>query len=124
MKDLLKDKTNKAKYEDFFKDHWKAKLTQKEVDARKNPAKCPQVKNWEKPEERSLNGLVFQALGSKVNREDFVLCEEGINGMKARLWNLIDPISKTNMNTYINGIVGGGVEFNYLVTPFRTVRLI
>lgn len=35
---------------------------------------------------RTLNNLIFNALGSAANCEDFVLCDKKINSMKEKLW--------------------------------------
>ncbi|KAJ4984185.1 hypothetical protein SVAN01_10293 [Stagonosporopsis vannaccii] len=77
---------NDAKKKSFFVDWWNKALDATEVADRPNK---PSITMGDQV---TLNNLVFEALGSNNNRDDFVLCEEEINGYKARIWNRKAPI--------------------------------
>ncbi|PVI06276.1 hypothetical protein DM02DRAFT_649788 [Periconia macrospinosa] len=44
--------------------------------------------------DKSLNDVIYEALGSTRNVKDFVLCEDGINSIKAKLWGGIQPMAE------------------------------
>jgi hypothetical protein len=76
----------------WFIDHWNAKHPV-EVQSRPGPPTYPPPNN---PKDESINDLVFEALGSKTNAKDFVLCESGINSAKGKLWSNKNPHYGTN----------------------------
>lgn len=54
------------------------------ADWKVHKAKAPKVAPSDKW--RTINNLVFNALGSAANREELVLCDTKINSMKEKLW--------------------------------------
>lgn len=72
--------------------------------------------------QRSLNNLVFQALGSSYNRADFVLCESGINGWKESAWALENFMDPTSLQMYARDAASGAVGSDSFLSPLRTVR--
>lgn len=44
---------------------------------------------------------VFEAMGSSANRGDFVLCEEELNAVKARIWSGKDPMGDAIFEAHI-----------------------
>ena len=78
---------------------WWHKDVQDRIDTR-----SPTFKGYENSanilhKDKSLNDIIFEAMGSKRNVEDFVLCENGINAVKARLWMNSDPYQKWKPET-------------------------
>lgn len=57
---------------------WNKPLDAEKVSNRKNPDNLPDLK--------TINALVFQALGTNKNIEDFVMLEKEINEIKKRVW--------------------------------------
>jgi hypothetical protein len=73
--------------ESFFLTGWNKELPQKKIDNR--PSKPPITFGKGR---RSINALVFEALGSTSNRQDFVLCDRQINAYKESLWSGENPM--------------------------------
>lgn len=81
----------------FFKTWWNTNIDYNTFYTR--PAQSTvRIANWKVPQAkppkpatvdkwRTLNNLVFNALGSAENREDFVLCQYKINQFKEKLWH-------------------------------------
>lgn len=71
--------------------------------------------------QKTINHLVFEALGSNNNREDFVLCEEEINGYKARLWNTNNPMAVTVYKKAVTDALSGGTDSSLYLSALRSV---
>ncbi|OAG03542.1 uncharacterized protein CC84DRAFT_859040 [Paraphaeosphaeria sporulosa] len=81
-------------------DTWFTKWWNKDVQAKIN-TRNPTFTGYENSkdaryQDKSLNDVVFEAFGSSRNVDDFVLCEDGINSFKAKLWLGDDPAAKWN----------------------------
>jgi hypothetical protein len=77
----------------------------------------------------TINKMVFEALGSDNNREDFVLCHEEINGYKARIWDLKAPMALTSSKKVkgkytlaVEDAVAGKTDSNMYLSGLRAVR--
>jgi len=77
----------KPKIKSFVETWWNIELDPATVASRPNK---PLINIGD---QKTINNLVFEALGSNNNRGDFVLCEEDINGYKSRLWNTKNPMA-------------------------------
>lgn len=69
----------------WFEEWWNKKLDSTKVQNRKSKAQEYNSRT-ELPPQKTINDLVFQALGSTENRADFVLCNNEINTYKMRMW--------------------------------------
>ncbi|KAF4549719.1 Hypothetical protein D9617_20g027750 [Elsinoe fawcettii] len=73
----------------FFKDFWK-----------EGPLAVPKGdKKYRSRFRSSIRPVdrVFEALGSSTNADDFVLLDSEINGVKAKIWSLIQPVMFENV---------------------------
>lgn len=71
---------------------------------------------------KTLNNLVFEALGSDINREDFVLCESEINGYKARIWDTgSSPMANAKYKTAVKEAASGAIDSNVYLSALRSV---
>ena len=70
---------------------WWNKDIQNKINTRKSKFKGYTNSKDAKYQDKSLNDVIFEAFGSTRNVEDFVLCEDGINSFKAKLWLGDDP---------------------------------
>lgn len=105
----------------FFEDFWNKPLPTATVDSRPNnplPAK-----NQAKFKEPTLNDLVFQALGSSKNREEFVICEKSINSVKENVWSGADPMEEGRFKKYAGDAAKGILNKDTFLSPLRTVSL-
>jgi hypothetical protein len=101
----------------FFSTHWNTDLTAAAVKARANKPKI--VTN---PKVLSLNDLVFQAMGSNYNREDFVVCDHEINSYKARIWDQKAPMVEAKYNDLVKDALDGSLPSSAYQSVIRTVR--
>ncbi|KAG9201759.1 hypothetical protein G6514_005375 [Epicoccum nigrum] len=129
---------NDANIKKFVEEWWNKELDP--VKASKRPNKPPITMG----DRTTINKMVFEALGSDNNREDFVLCHEEINGYKARIWDLKAPMAltspkkvkgkytlavedavagKTDSNMYLSGLRATLAVFDYLNEPEVRSRL-
>ena len=100
----------------FFYNNWNAKLTKAQVAKRKHK---PPIDMGQR---RSLNDLVFEALGSSFNRKDFVLFEKEINSYKERLWSVrSDPMDADIYKTMLDAAMTGELPSTYFLSPLRSV---
>ena len=74
-----------------------------------------------KDDRKTLNNLVFQALGSNFNRAEFVLCEKGINAFKERVWSKSSPMDDKKFQAYAEDAAIGGIGSDLFLTGIRTV---
>lgn len=105
-----------AKKKSFFADWWNKDLDPTEVANRPNK---PLITMGD---QITLNNLVFEALGSNNNREDFVLCEEEINGYKARIWNKKAPMGAGRYKIAVKDALNGATDSNMYLSGLRSVR--
>jgi hypothetical protein len=100
----------------FFLTWWNKALDQKKVEGRKN--------NIARPDDKltTLNDLVFQALGSNTNLDNFVLCNDEINSYKARVWSQISHVAEDKYKQEIESVLNGMSNSNTLHSSFRAVR--
>ena len=73
--------------------------------------------------EATLSNLVYQGLGSKFNREDFVLLEKALNTIKEDTWVGDDPMAKAKFNKYYQAAISGEITSNRFFTPIRKVSM-
>lgn len=64
---------------------------------------------------------VFEALGSKENSEDFVLCETGINSVKQKLWTNFKPANDVTTARLAKHAADGSIPSNEHLSIFRAV---
>lgn len=74
------------------------------------------------PPNRSIMDNVFEALGSKTNAQDFVLCEWGINTVKMKLWSNFEPAPVENTMEMASDAADGSIPSNVHLSIMRTVR--
>jgi hypothetical protein len=103
--------------EPFFKNFWLKDVSAK---IKTRPNKFPNYEDQTKI--KSLNDLVFEALGSQKNAEDFVLCESGINSMKAKLWSNEAPFEQTRWQRIARDAADGAIPSTEHLSGLRTVR--
>lgn len=84
-------------------------------------AKAPKVALPDKW--RTLNNLVFNALGSAKNRKDFVLCDYEINSAKEKLWHGKSPIEEDKFKEIADDVAKGALTSDVLFSSIRLVRL-
>ncbi|KAJ4330036.1 hypothetical protein N0V87_010354 [Didymella glomerata] len=70
---------------------------------------------------RTINDLVFEALGSSFNRKDFVLCEKEINSYKEKLWSKSSPVDKEKLEDYLDHATLATLK--YLEHPTVSARM-
>jgi hypothetical protein len=77
----------------------------------------PQIR---KGNRNTLNDLIFEALGSKFNREDFVICQDEINAYKARMWKTVSPMD--GYGEFVTDALEGAIGSNKYLSGLRNVR--
>ena len=77
--------------------------------------------NTVKQPESTLNDLIFEALGSQDNVEDFAICELGINSFKAKLWSGSDPVVTKDWQKMATDASDGSIPANEHLSQLRTV---
>jgi hypothetical protein len=106
--------TQESKLKAFFENLWNKDLAAADVASRPNKPQIPMGTR------STLNNLVFEALGSNFNREDFVICEEEINGYKARIWKTLSPMD--NYKNTVTSALKGEIDSNVYLSGLRNVR--
>lgn len=104
------------KLKTFFETWWNKELDPTVVASRPNK---PLITMGD---QKTINNLVFEALGSNNNREDFVLCEEEINGYKARIWNTKNPMAPGKYKTAVTDAVTGATDSALYLSALRSVQ--
>ena len=99
----------------FIEDHWTEEFSVTKVASRKPKPAILMGKR------RTLNDLVFEALGSSYNRADFVLCDKEINSYKERVWSADSPMNDDTIDNYIKFAISGALPSTYFLSPIRTV---
>lgn len=102
----------------FFATWWNKELDPTTVAARPNK---PSITMGD---QTTINNLVFEALGSNNNRDDFVLCEEEINGYKARIWNQQNAMAPTRYKKAVTDGVSGATNSNLYLSALRSVSIL
>ena len=110
-----------ANIKKFVEEWWNKELDS--VKASQRPNKPPITMG----DRTTINKMVFEALGSDNNREDFVLCHEEINSYKARIWDLKAPMAlkRTTKGKYtiaVEDAVAGKTDSNMYLSGLRAVR--
>lgn len=103
----------------FFTTHWNVALTQPVIGARANK---PSIET--NAAVVTLNGLVFQAMGSNYNREDFVVCDHEINSYKARIWDQKAPMELNKYNLLVTDALSGALSSNAYQSVLRNVSIL
>jgi hypothetical protein len=103
----------------FFTTHWNVALTQQVIGARANK---PSIET--NAAVVTLNGLVFQAMGSNYNREDFVVCDHEINSYKARIWDQKAPMELNKYNLLVTDALSGALSSNAYQSVLRNVSIV
>jgi hypothetical protein len=106
----------------FFLNRWNEELPQNQIDQRRYKPNIMFGKD-----RKSLNALVFEALGSKLNKKDFVICEREINAYKERLWSGKSPMGAGKPTATFEKLVTaanlGKVPSNQYLSGIRTVSI-
>jgi hypothetical protein len=103
----------------FFTKHWGTSTPQIQQQIAKRPTPFP---GYDSAAARSsLNDLIFEAMGSKTNTRDFVLCEEGVNSMKAKLWSHINPFGVKQWQIIAKDASDGSIPRNRHLAVLRSV---
>lgn len=105
----------------WFEEWWNKKLDDDKVKKRKS--KALEYKSGKELEpQKSINDLVFQALGSTKNRADFVLCDSEINTYKMRTWMQHNYMDLKKFDKMLEEFKRGGEPSAAVISVFRTVR--
>lgn len=115
MKIFFESVAKDAKIKAFIEKWWNTDLDATKVANRPNK---PPITMGDR---KTLNNLVFEALGSEENREDFVLCESEINGYKARIWDTVSPMANGKYKTAVKDAVSGALDSNVYLSALRSV---
>lgn len=122
VKSFIQDQVNSDPDEGaWFEEWWNKELDEQKVKDRTSKG-ITYGSGEELPPQKTINDLVFQALGSTDNREDFVLCNNEINTYKMRMWSkhkFMDPKKFTRMLTEFKR---GGEQSKNVLGVFRAVR--
>lgn len=106
----------------FFTKHWGTNNPQVQQQIANRPNPFP---GYDPSAARSsLNDLVFEAMGSKTNTRDFVLCEEGVNAMKAKLWSHTKPFGVEKWQEIAKDAADGSIPRNRHLAVLRSVSTI
>lgn len=101
----------------WFTDHWNKKYLA--VQTRPNPVTYTRPSN---DKDETINDIVFEALGSKTNADDFVLCERSINSAKGKLWSNQQPFDDKLVAKKFVLAASGYTDNAEAMTALRTVR--
>jgi hypothetical protein len=104
----------------WFTEWWNKDL-QAKIDSR--PTKFVGYKNADlaSSKDKTLNNIVFEAMGSVRNVDDFLLCEYGINNLKASLWSNQAPIREDHWRNTAKFAATGQIPSNEHLSGMRTV---
>lgn len=72
-------------------------------------------------DQTTINNLVFEALGSNNNRDDFVLCEEEINAYKAKIWKQQKAMTPAKYKKAVTDGVLGATNSNVYLSALRSI---
>ena len=103
----------------FFSSHWNQVLTPQVINTR---AQKPSIET--NSGINTLNSLVFQAMGSNYNREDFVVCDHEINSYKARIWDQKAPMELNKFNLLVTDAHSGSLSSNAYQSVLRNVSIV
>lgn len=104
--------------ESWFYDQWTKDVSTKKIKSR--PHKFTGYTDQDKI--TTLSDLVMEALGSKKNVDDFVLCEKGVNMMKAKLWGNEAPFGEGRWQKLAKEAADGAIPSTEHLSGMRTVR--
>ncbi|KAL1598008.1 hypothetical protein SLS60_008496 [Paraconiothyrium brasiliense] len=110
-------KLSKTVNTDFFVKQFKKPYPRRVAD---RPLK-PNNQVPSDPPNRSIMNNVFEALGSKKNAEDFVLCESGINMVKMRLWSNFHPANPKRYKDIAKDASVGAIPSNEHLSMMRAI---
>lgn len=105
----------------FFINHWGTSTPQVQQAIASRPS--PFRRYNPKSALSSLNDLIFEAMGSKTNTADFVLCEEGVNAMKAKLWSHSSPFTASRWKEIARDAADGSIPSNRHLAGMRSVSV-
>lgn len=71
------------------------------------------------PPRDSLMRLVFEAMGSTPNPADFVLCEQQINSLKARVWATKQLMSPGDYDAIVDDAMLGAIPSSTFLSALR-----
>lgn len=117
-------KKREPKLKDFFDTKWNQKYPFDKIKARHNkPNYIDEQNNQPRNQQRrSLNALVFEALGSTVNPRVFVLLQNDINLYKKQLWKTGYPMVDTKFEKALSNAWKGARPSSAYLSAIRTVR--
>lgn len=113
-------KLSKVVDDKWFYDWWN-KDVKTAIDSRQPTFKDYENSKQSKMQDKSLNDVIFEALGSTRNVKDFVLCEKGINGFKANLWADTAPAAEEKWISTTKMSATGELPSNEHLSGLRTV---
>lgn len=100
----------------FFIKFWNKELDQSMIAAR---AKKPTYKSASP--RKTLNELVFDALGTTNNKDALVICDYNINSDKARVWKMVAPTEADKYQRAVDESISGASPSTEYLTSIRTV---
>lgn len=131
---FIEDAVTNSKIDgNFFKTWWNTNIDWNTFYSR--PAQTNvRIANWKVPQAstskpaavdkwRTLNNLVFNALGSAENREDFVLCDYKINGWKEKLWHGKKPMNDDVFKKLSDDVAKGAITSDVHLSAIQTVSV-
>ena len=112
-------KLSKTADPQYLIDNW-AKNVQTTLQARPKKFTGYSESKVATSKDKSLNDVVFEAMGSQRNAEDFVLCESGINSFKAKLWADQEPFQASRWQKIAKDAANGAVPSREHFQGLRT----
>jgi len=103
---------------DFFIDNWNKQLDRTKIDSRTNKPTYNSA-----AQRTTLNGILFDALGSTHNKDALLICDDNINSDKARVWDKIDASSDKKFADAVDDAISGHSPSTKFLSAIRTVSL-
>ncbi|KAF1973673.1 hypothetical protein BU23DRAFT_568072 [Bimuria novae-zelandiae CBS 107.79] len=103
-------------FQNWMREDVQAKIaTRPNIWSGYNPVKQP---------DGTINDLLFEALGSQDNVEDFAICELGINSFKAKLWSGSDPVVTKDWQKMAIEAADGSIPASEHLSQLRTAMAV
>lgn len=107
---------------EWFQEWWDKELDEQKVKDRKSKA-LEYGSGKELPPQKTINDLVFQALGSTDNSADFVLCNSEINTYKMLMWLEYRFMDLEKFKRLLVELQRGGERSDKVISVFHAVSL-
>ncbi|KAF1992908.1 hypothetical protein P154DRAFT_540855 [Amniculicola lignicola CBS 123094] len=108
---------------DWFSPNWNQPIADSKIwEARTQPAFDEAEEKFTaiSVNDRNLNFLVFQALGSTKITKPFAILQSTINEVKGDLWDLSYPVDTDGFRQYVKNITSGSLDLPGFLAPLRT----